>query len=57
MRSVIVSVPDYESLKLIHTARRLYTSKHTANSEKQDLSRRFAEGYKKILEQGNHPEE
>merc|ERR1712038_939911 len=44
MRSVILSVPDYESLKLIHTARRLYRSRYISYSEKQDMSRRFAEG-------------
>lgn len=50
LRGVIVSVPDYQSLKLIHTARRLYRSnKYMSTYEKQDLSRRFAEGYKKLL--------
>lgn len=59
MRSVIVSVPDYESLKLIHTARRLYRSRYISSSEKQDISRRFAEGYKKLLllTKGNPPKE
>lgn len=49
MRSVIVSAPDYQTLKVIHTARRLYRSKYMSSWEKQDLSRRFAEGYKKLL--------
>jgi len=49
MRSVIVSTPDYETLELIHTARRLYERKDQTTSEKQDLSRRFAEGYKQLL--------
>jgi len=49
MRGVIVSAPDYESLQIIHTARRLYRSGISTSSEKQELSRRFAEGYKKIM--------
>eukprot|EP01083_Nonionella_stella_P224692 799602_1 len=49
MRGVIVSAPDYESLKIIHTARRLYRDKYISTSEKQDLSRRFAEGYKHLF--------
>lgn len=51
MRSVIVSAPDYETLQILHTARRLY-QKNTGpmdTSEKQDLSRRFAEGYKRLM--------
>jgi glycerol-3-phosphate O-acyltransferase/dihydroxyacetone phosphate acyltransferase len=50
MRSVIVSAPDYDTLELIHTARRLYQKQATTNaSKKQDLSRRFVEGYKRLL--------
>jgi glycerol-3-phosphate O-acyltransferase/dihydroxyacetone phosphate acyltransferase len=51
MKSVIVSTPDFETLELIHTARRLYQRKTGPMniSEKQDLSRRFAEGYKRLL--------
>lgn len=49
MRSVIVSAPDYETLELIHTARRLYQRKRVAAMEKQDLTRRFTEGYKRLL--------
>lgn len=51
MRSVILSAPDYESLELIHTARRLYQRKKSPldTMEKQDLSRRFVEGYKRLL--------
>mmetsp|Transcript_5986 Transcript_5986/g.7629 ORF Transcript_5986/g.7629 Transcript_5986/m.7629 type:complete len:687 (-) Transcript_5986:6-2066(-) len=58
LRSVIVSAPDYQTLKLIHTARRLYRSKYVSTYEKQDLSRRFAEGYKRLLllAKGNPPE-
>jgi 1-acyl-sn-glycerol-3-phosphate acyltransferase len=59
MRSVIISAPDYQTLKLIHTARRLYRSKYMSSWEKQDLSRRFAEGYKRLLTivNGNPPKE
>ena len=59
MRSVIVSAPDYQTLKIIHTARRLYRSKYNSFWEKQDLSRRFAEGYKRLLmmSDGNPPDE
>ncbi len=58
LRGVIVSAPDYESLKMIHTARRLYRNKYLSTSEKQDLSRRFAEGYKQLLlmTRGNPPQ-
>jgi glycerol-3-phosphate O-acyltransferase/dihydroxyacetone phosphate acyltransferase len=60
MKSVIVSAPDYETLQLIHTARRLYQRKVYLNvEEKQDLNRRFAEGYKRLLlmTKGNPPPE
>jgi len=59
MRSVIVSVPDYETLQLIHTARRLVQRRESTASEKQDMNRRFAEGYKQILlrTEGNLPED
>lgn len=58
MRSVIVSTPDYESLQVIHTARRLYQRQGLQGKEKQDMSRRFAEGYKmlSLLTQGDPPE-
>jgi glycerol-3-phosphate O-acyltransferase / dihydroxyacetone phosphate acyltransferase len=50
MRSVILSAPDYETLELIHTARRLYQRKVPMDTvEKQDLIRRFVEGYKRLL--------
>lgn len=50
MKSVIVSAPDYETLQVIHTARRLYQRKgQLETGEKQDLNRRFAEGYKRLL--------
>jgi len=61
MRSVIVSVPDYETMQIIHAARRLYRqrgSNETAQ-QRQDMGRRFAEGYKRLLLQvkGEPPEE
>mmetsp|Transcript_112056 Transcript_112056/g.323741 ORF Transcript_112056/g.323741 Transcript_112056/m.323741 type:complete len:679 (-) Transcript_112056:2143-4179(-) len=49
MRSVIVSAPDYDSLQLIHTARRLYQRRGLETAEKQELARRFAEGYKQLM--------
>lgn len=49
MRSVIVSAPDYDSLQIIHTARRLYQRRGLQAAEKQELSRRFAEGYKMLM--------
>jgi len=60
MKTVIVSAPDYETLQLIHTARRLYSRRgQLPTSEKQDLHRRFAEGYKRLLlmTDGNPPKE
>lgn len=61
MKTVIVSAPDYETLQLIHTARRLYNRRgqQMPTSEKQDLNRRFAEGYKRLLlmTDGNPPKE
>ena len=58
MRSVLVSAPDYETLLLIHTARRLYQRRGLQSKEKQDLARRFAEGYKMLLlmVQGDPPQ-
>jgi glycerol-3-phosphate O-acyltransferase / dihydroxyacetone phosphate acyltransferase len=52
MSSVIVSAPDYETLELIHTARHLYQNKKgpVDTLEKQNLSRRFGEGYKRLLQ-------
>ena len=61
MRSVIVSVPDYETLQMIHAARRLYRQDGATETaeQRQDMGRRFAEGYKRILLQvnGEPPEE
>ena len=61
MRSVIVSVPDYDSMQVIHAARRLYREdgiRQTAE-ERQDMGRRFAEGYRRMLlsVNGEPPEE
>jgi glycerol-3-phosphate O-acyltransferase/dihydroxyacetone phosphate acyltransferase len=55
MRSVIVSMPDYESLQIIHTARRLYQRSGIQGKEKQDLLRRFAAGYKILMDSGDPP--
>jgi len=59
MRSVIVSSPDYETLEMLHTARRLYTKGVLTAQERQEMSRRFAEGYKRLMlmTQGNPPAE
>ena len=61
MRSVIVSLPDYEKMQIIHAARRLYRQDHVNETagQRQDMSRRFAEGYKRILLQakGDPPQE
>jgi len=59
MRSVLVTVPDYQTLQLVNTARRLYQRRELSTSQKQDLNRRFAEGYKRLLFQtkGNPPPE
>ena len=52
MRSVIVTAHDYGDLKLVHTVRRLYQRSATSMStkDKQDLARRFSEGYKLLKE-------
>lgn len=61
MRSVIVSVPDYDKLQVIHAARRLYREDGVVQTaeERQDMGRRFAEGYKRLLLQvkGDLPKE
>lgn len=59
MRSVIVTTPDYETYSLVHTARRLFQRRIYSASQKQDLNRRFAEGYKRLVLQakGNPPPE
>lgn len=42
-----MTAPDYNELKLLHTARRLYQDPTTiiSTKEKQDLARRFSVGY------------
>ena len=59
MKSVIVSAPDYESMQMIYTARRLYQRGLLLAPAKQDLTRRFAEGYRQLLLQteGQPPQE
>ena len=60
MKSVIVSAPDFETLQMIYTARRLYQKNPKLDPrEKQELSRRFAEGYKQLLlsVEGQPPQE
>lgn len=59
MRSVIVSTTDYDTLELIHTARRLYQKGRVDTAKKQEISRRFAEGYRRLLlsTDGNPPTE
>ena len=49
MKSVIVTTPDYETNQVVHAARRLWQQKELQTSEKQDLTRRFAEGYRQLL--------
>jgi len=52
MRSVIVPVPDYRSLQLIYTARRLYVPSGVKLTSEQtmDLNRRFAEGIRRFVQ-------
>ncbi|GAX12851.1 glycerol-3-phosphate O-acyltransferase / dihydroxyacetone phosphate acyltransferase [Fistulifera solaris] len=58
MRSVLVQSPDYETLQLLHTARRLYQRpEQQQTQEKQDLARRFTVGYQKFVQQmAEHPD-
>jgi glycerol-3-phosphate O-acyltransferase / dihydroxyacetone phosphate acyltransferase len=53
MKSVLVTTPDYETLQVVYTARRLWQRKELIVSEKQDMDRRFAEGYKLLLQSVN----
>lgn len=57
MKSVLVSAPDYDTLQLVHTARRLWQRKKGTLdvAEKQDLTRRFAQGYQFLLQHPNPP--
>jgi len=55
MKSVIVTMPDYDSLQVVHTARRLYQNEIAGGDKikQQDLLRRFALGYKTLMNQHN----
>eukprot|EP00611_Tribonema_gayanum_P009977 TRINITY_DN1988_c0_g1_i1.p2 TRINITY_DN1988_c0_g1~~TRINITY_DN1988_c0_g1_i1.p2 ORF type:complete len:692 (-),score=255.23 TRINITY_DN1988_c0_g1_i1:552-2627(-) len=57
MRSCIVTAPDYNALRLVYTARRLYQPSHRIPTPelKQDMNRRFAEGYKILLRRYSKP--
>lgn len=57
MRSVIVAMPDYDSLQIVHTARRLYQRSGLHGKDKQDLMRRFALGYKILMNTDDPPPE
>ncbi|CAM9628551.1 unnamed protein product [Ectocarpus sp. 6 AP-2014] len=48
MRGCIITAPDYDSLQLVYTARRLWQSDDVMPppEQKQDMNRRFAESYK-----------
>jgi glycerol-3-phosphate O-acyltransferase/dihydroxyacetone phosphate acyltransferase len=52
IRSVIITAPNYETLSLIHTARRLYqrADMGITIAQKQDLARRFAAAYRLMQE-------
>jgi len=50
MRSVIVTTPDYDTLKHIHVARRLWKRyDRNATQQKQDVTRRFSFGLQQLL--------
>lgn len=57
MRSVIVTAADYQELKLIHTARRLfpYNAAKLSTQTKLDLARRFSYAWKLIKEKYHYP--
>ena len=57
MRSVIVATPDWETLRLVHSIRRLYKRGRIDTKEKQDLNRRFAYGMQQLLLKGGLPSE
>ncbi|GAB5034484.1 glycerol-3-phosphate o-acyltransferase [Nannochloropsis oceanica] len=57
MRATLVTAPDYHALHLVYTARRLFQKDNWIPSpqEKMDLNRRFAEGYKILMNKyGDH---
>ncbi|GMI26355.1 hypothetical protein TeGR_g583, partial [Tetraparma gracilis] len=50
MRSVLVTTPDYETLKHIHAARRLWKRYNTDDTQKkQDMTRRFSFGLQQLM--------
>ncbi len=50
MKSVIVTTPDYQTMKLVHVVRRLWKrGDNVSTQEKQDLNRRFALGFQQLL--------
>ena len=51
MRGALVTTDSYDTLTLVHTARRLFQRDYESISaaQKQDLNRRFSEGYKLLL--------
>lgn len=61
MRSVIVTAPNYDVLSMLYMARRLYmrTERKLTARERQDMNRRFAEGYKLLMNkyEGREPKE
>lgn len=48
LQGCIITAPDYDSLQLVYTARRLWQSDDVMPppEQKQDMNRRFAESYK-----------
>ncbi|CAM9482234.1 unnamed protein product, partial [Laminaria digitata] len=52
MRGCIITAPDYDSLQLVYTARRLFQSNDVMPlpAQKQDMNRRFAESYKVLAQ-------
>lgn len=52
MRATLVTAPNYHALHLVYTARRLFQKDNwlPTPSEKMDMNRRFAEGYKMLIQ-------
>lgn len=48
LQGCIITAPDYDSLQLVYTARRLFQPNDEVPppAQKQDMNRRFAESYK-----------
>jgi len=55
MKSVIVTTPDYRTLRLIYAARRLFVRRDISSQQKQDMNRRFASGYHLLIQRENPP--